>query len=512
MSDELNFGAPNGTPATTASGEDDSSQRREKLLALLRGRLHWAILLSLILGGGLGYLLYNSVVPMYRSTGSVVVEGKGIFTNLDNPTDKRGWYSFVARQQQLLRSREVAERAMATDTWLSRGDEAVPWTPEEFSKAIDTEIDERNNDRNIFTISFDAPDAITAGLGNRALLEAYSTEYDIRAENEFRQEIRQLQSQIQKSEIIIETELGQRRTVITDNEFNQMDAQIRAFVNQRIELQEALDFVRAQLDSRNPIKEGMSTNPADLIATDPVLTEYQAQLQQIEDAIKVLEFEGKGPGHIQVKRLTSQRDVIKAKMEERLEQLLSEDTTVLLGDPEYDQLRLDEQLLTRQLNEIEQRLESLTTKQSDIAGIQDRIEAEMKIIEEARENISEIDVELEARKGTIDAFAPGATPSSPDNGGKAKQVAVLGAMAGTGVGFGFVMLLGLLDSRLRHAGDARMGLPNLRMLGILPTLPENFADPEQSERAAHAVHHIRTLLQISNRGTARVFSITSPAA
>ncbi|MEM9916271.1 MAG: AAA family ATPase [Planctomycetota bacterium] len=512
MSDELNFGAPNATPATTASGEDDSSQRREKLLALLRGRLHWAILLSLILGGGLGYLLYNSVVPMYRSTGSVVVEGKGIFTDLDNPTNKSRWYSFVARQQQLLRSREVAERAMATDTWLSRGDEAVPWTPEEFSKAIDTEIDERNNDRNIFTISFDAPDAITAGLGNRALLEAYSTEYDIRAENEFRQEIRQLQSQIQKSEIIIETELGQRRTVITDNEFNQMDAQIRAFVNQRIELQEALDFVRAQLDSRNPIKEGMSTNPADLIATDPVLAEYQAELEQIEDDIKVLEFQNKGPGHIQVKRLTSQRDVIKAKMEERLEQLLSEDTTVLLGDPEYDQLGRDEQLLTRQLTEIEQRLESLTTKQSDIAGIQDRIEAEMKIIEEARENISEIDVELEARKGTIDAFAPGATPSSPDNGGKAKQVAVLGAMAGTGVGFGFVMLLGLLDSRLRHAGDARMGLPNLRMLGILPTLPENFADPEQSERAAHAVHHIRTLLQISNRGTARVFSITSPAA
>ena len=133
MSDELNFGAPNGTPATTATGEDDSSRRREKLMSLLRGRLHWAVILSVILGGGLGYLAYNSVVPMYRSTGSVVVEGKGIFTNLDNPTDKRGWYSFVARQQQLLRSREVAARAMATDTWLSRGDEAVPWTPEEFS-------------------------------------------------------------------------------------------------------------------------------------------------------------------------------------------------------------------------------------------------------------------------------------------------------------------------------------------------------------------------------------------
>lgn len=512
MSDELNFGAHSATPAPQASGDDDSSQRREKLMALLRGRLHWAIILSVVIGGGLGYLAYSSVVPMYRSTGSVVVERNFVLYRTDDPTSKNRWFSFVMRQQQLLRSREVAERALATDTWQSRGDEAVMWTAEEFSKAIETEIDEKNSDKNIFEISFDAPDGITAGLGNRALLEAYSEEFDYRAENEYRKTIMQLQSQVQKSEINIKNHLAQRRTVLSDYEFNQMEAQIKALTNQRIQLQEDLDIVRAELNSRNPIKEGMSTNPADLIATDPILSQYQAELEAIEDAIKILEFEGKGPGHIQVKRWISQRDVVKAKMDERLEQLLSEDTTALLGDPEYDQLRQLEQRWHRQLADVEQRLEQLNEKQGDIAGIQNLIDAEMEIIEDSREKINEINVELESVKGTIDAFAPGATPSEPHNSGKAKQVAVLGGMAGTGLGFGFVMLLGLLDSRLRHAGDARMGLPNTRMLGILPTLPENFADPEQSERAAHAVHHIRTLLQISNRGTARVFSITSPAA
>lgn len=514
MSDELNFGAHNGSPAPTPAGDDDTSQRREKLLALLRGRLHWAIILSLLLGGGLGYLGYSSVVPMYRSTGEVVVESKELlFDDVDNSTSKNRWYSFVARQEQMLRSREVAERALATDEWQSRGTDAVAWSAEDFSKAIATEIDDKNNDKNIFEISFDAPDGITAGVGNRALLAAYSEEFDYRAENGFRKTIMQLQSQIQRSELNIKQQLAQRRTVVTDYEFNQMEAEIRALTNQRIELREDLDIVRAELNSRSPIQEGVSTNPADLITTDPVLAGMQNEVDAIENAIKALEFDGKGPGHIQVRRLLSQRDVIKSNMDVRIEQLLSEDTTAIFGgDPEYDRMRLLEQRWHRQLADVEQRLEQLNDKQSQIAGIQGLIDSEAKIIDRARGNVNEINVELEALKGTIDILAPGATPNEPHNGGKANQVAVLGVMAGTTIGFGFVMLIGMLDSRLRHAGDARMGLRDTRMLGILPTLPENFADPEQSERAAHAVHHIRTLLQISNRGTARVFSITSPAA
>ncbi len=238
-------------------------------MALLRGRLHWAILLSVLLGGGLGYLGYISVVPMYRSTGSVVIERNTLLYRTDDPTSKDRWFSFVVRQQQLLRSREVAERALASDTWQSRGADAVAWDAEDFSKAIETDIDESNNTKNIFEISFDAPDGLTAGLGNRALLDAYSEEFDYRAENEYRKTIMQLQSQVQKSEINIKQYLAQRRTVVTDYEFNQMEAEIRALTNQRIELRENLDIVRAGLNSRNPVQDGMSTNPADLIAATP---------------------------------------------------------------------------------------------------------------------------------------------------------------------------------------------------------------------------------------------------
>jgi Mrp family chromosome partitioning ATPase len=51
------------------------------------------------------------------------------------------------------------------------------------------------------------------------------------------------------------------------------------------------------------------------------------------------------------------------------------------------------------------------------------------------------------------------------------------------------------------------------LLGILPELPQDLADPEQAAMAAHCVHQIRTLLQIGQRGEdRRSFAITSPAA
>ncbi len=54
------------------------------------------------------------------------------------------------------------------------------------------------------------------------------------------------------------------------------------------------------------------------------------------------------------------------------------------------------------------------------------------------------------------------------------------------------------DHRIRHAADAEVGLHSFRLLGMLPTLPDDLTDPEQVALAAYAVHHIRILLQISS--------------
>src|SRR5690606_20293009 len=88
----------------------------------------------------------------------------------------------------------------------------------------------------------------------------------------------------------------------------------------------------------------------------------------------------------------------------------------------------------------------------------------------------------------------------------------MGLLAGGGLGVGIVLLIGLMDRHLRHAGDAAMGLPDVRMLGMLPTLPEQIDDPEEAEMAANAVHHIRTMLQLGHETGSRVMSVTSASA
>jgi capsular exopolysaccharide synthesis family protein len=89
-------------------------------------------------------------------------------------------------------------------------------------------------------------------------------------------------------------------------------------------------------------------------------------------------------------------------------------------------------------------------------------------------------------------------------------------MAGIGFIFGgltpafVVLLVGLLDGRFRYSDETNTDLGGVPLLGILPNLPDLLTDPSQAATAAHCVHQIRTILQITGHSTdRRVFSITS---
>ncbi|MEM7624425.1 MAG: AAA family ATPase [Planctomycetota bacterium] len=509
MSDELNFNAPQANAAAAFS--DDSSERREKIAALLRGRLHWAIIISLILAPLLGFLGYKSVVPMYRSTGGVTVDRDKLLYDMGSADGGR-WVSFLKQEQTRLTSHDVAERAMATEEWKKRGEDASPWSKEAFAAAVSYDMDERDRKNNFFKIMFDAPSGKTAGAGNRALLEAYKQDYAIEQENAFQSEITKLKRIISQARNRIENQIGDRRTVLSDADYVQLERRLVYLTNQQLNLKNQLAVVRARIDARNPVGAGISTDPASLLTADPQLATWQAEMEKWKGEKDRLAMLGYGPGHQQVKRVDSQIALLQTRIATRLEQLQSDSDTPLLGDPEYDQLRQQEKQLFALLREVDAQLISLGEKKGEVAKNETEIASEQQIIDKARTKIDQMMIELDQVRDAVTIRGQGAYPNAPFNSGKSKQMAILGGMGGVFVAFGLVMGVGLLDRRLRNAGDARMGLRETRMLGILPTLPENFADPEQSERAAHAVHHIRTLLQISNRGTARVFSITSPAA
>ena len=88
-----------------------------------------------------------------------------------------------------------------------------------------------------------------------------------------------------------------------------------------------------------------------------------------------------------------------------------------------------------------------------------------------------------------------------------------GAAGGLGLGFALMALIGFFDRRVKSVADTRLLYDRSnRILGILPSLPDDLTDPDQAATAAFCVHHIRTLLQIGAGGTSHpVIAVTSAA-
>jgi capsular exopolysaccharide synthesis family protein len=112
--------------------------------------------------------------------------------------------------------------------------------------------------------------------------------------------------------------------------------------------------------------------------------------------------------------------------------------------------------------------------------------------------------------GTLSVVDDGSVPSPA--GDRRPVFAALGFMAGAAVPVGFLLLIGLANPRYRFSDETHSDLNGLNLLGILPDLPDRLSDPEQASIAAHCVHQIRTMLQISGApDERRVFAITSAA-
>ena len=484
--------------------------RRERLMGLLRGRLHWAILLALLFGGALGYFAYQSVEPEYLSTGRVEVANPPEIIGKDTILDMGMWTGFVQKQNSIIRGEEVARRAMRSETWKGRENPGADWTTMQFRRSLDVDINEQNRSDNVFAIGFLSDDPATAEAGANAAIQAYIDVITGQTQEESASETAKLQSAMNAANSRKNQQIAIRRTILPDDQVDQLDQQIRYYNADLLEKKNQLADVRAQIDSYSPSDDGLPATRGDLISTDQMARELQAEITALDNAILELAAGGYGPGHYRSKRESNRRQVLTAALEDRL-QLLQSDTGPI-NDPAFDQLRRYEQIYHRQVADTEAELERLNETSMRITGIERELELQDEVIRLAQERIRDIEVNNQGRGDAIRPIAYGDRPSEPNNAGRNVQMAVAGGTGGAMLGFGLVMLVGLMDRRLRHAGDAKTGIPQTRILGILPTLPENFADPEQSEKASHAVHHIRTLLQIANGGNARVFSVTSPAA
>jgi Mrp family chromosome partitioning ATPase/uncharacterized protein involved in exopolysaccharide biosynthesis len=137
---------------------------------------------------------------------------------------------------------------------------------------------------------------------------------------------------------------------------------------------------------------------------------------------------------------------------------------------------------------------------------EDDMMAKLKEVERRSEQLN-----IEAQTaGRIKVISEGDTPLIPY---KDRRVLFGAAAASAGMGFGvaIVFMFGLLDRRFRTIHDAHDNFGRISMLGIMPQLPDDLADPDQAMITARCVHQIRTLLQIGSDSQGRqVYMVTSP--
>ena len=170
-----------------------------------------------------------------------------------------------------------------------------------------------------------------------------------------------------------------------------------------------------------------------------------------------------------------------------------------------------ERQLTQMVQTLRDEVQNLGDKNYRVQQLKQQQETVRRDREETRQRLEALSVES-AVGGRVNVISRGDRPLEPANLSKRRQLTLVGGVFGGSTGFGIILLLGLLDRRLKTSDDARYSFQQMRLLGILPTLPDNLTDPEQASAAAFAVHHIRTMIQLASADAAhRVFAVTSPA-
>jgi Mrp family chromosome partitioning ATPase len=515
------YTAANDSFADYDSGEQQASGvTPQAILRLLRGRWHWAILLGVILAVGGGYVGLNFEKPEYTAQSDIVVNpGYNVPVEITDYSTYEPYWNMVLTEMDLLEAFQTAEIAMQQPAWQQAMDTVGPevgeMSPEGFISNL-TLYPPHNNDRSL-EVLYIHENPVIAQAGLNSLLQAYRT---VRKQDQTQgmdESLKLLQDRRRNLELRERQIREQMRLVIPDSEYltinRRLSSKLGELANMEFKLAELELILGPFLDPEN---QQAKLTLQEMMKQDPEMIALLDQKKALEDEFiyqtEILRRGETMASVVQVKRQLSRVDRQILELESKW--IVQGQETDLPMPQQVVDLMSRHKALSAKVTELQAETNDLATRiaavkedelelgqtQASIRNVLDEID-KLKDTGDLldKNNLTRVEIGLDAQ-----------LPSAPSNADKRVMMAGAGSAGGMGLGFGLVMLIGLMDRRLRHVSDTAANLPGTSVLGILPTLPADLKDPEQAETASHCVHHIRTLLQIG--GTNRVFSITSPAA
>ena len=499
--------------------ELEAHRRRQKLLLLLRGRFHWAALLALVgatVGATIGYF---SQPHLYAGNGQIeMLPAKDrLLYKTHHNRGMRGFGEFVHTQILSMQSPRVLAHAEADEAWRNAAAKArVSDRIDSSSLFIDTV--KKTYQVNVKYLTRD-PDLALAGV--RAVINAYMRDYQNRQEQSESQNLKFLYDRRNSLQSELDDLKAQKdelsRTAIGSNSLkHRYGIKIKNIEDIESELQDLEIRMKVLQVYASDLKQDMLLSELQIVERYPQMHELLKRRQEFEDAIKVLQGMGFMDNHNEFIKLQVQLDALNSQISRFVRQVREWNSDGEgIGDPEtlaeINQLRVRQAELGKHLDDEKRTAEDWDRKITQFDELDAAINTNTVWLHETKQEIERRTVESQL-PDNVQVVNTGQRSNEPANGKGRIKRAVLGGGGGASLGIGILLMIGILDRRLRHVEEAETDAPSARLLGVLPTLPANLDDPDQAVLMAHSVHHIRTLLQIGRDPTGLVYSITSPAA
>ncbi len=502
MTKRLISGGPEDTWGFDASGADAAVDTEvsvwRKLHNILRGRYHWAILLALVGMAGGSYLGWESQVPIYRAEGLVYIA-----PSMPSPDDPAGtsvlpmFQGFVAYQLHVMEGSTATQAAMETDEWKGTG-EGV--SPAAIRKFVQSRKLKRGRGAPYIQVAFEHEDPETAFAGLQAILTSYEKIFE--EQNRDIERLEDTQNKISELKALIKA--GNDEILTQTSMYGSTDGlkkRAELAVDRVMEIRAEFDRIDAAIhDRENDVEveqddEDAPTPIGEIAVKSPWLNDALGQIEDLEMEEARLS-ETLPDGHRQLRAL---RDRI-AILQKRIDRYVK-DWNRVYKVREVGTLSLKDLKASRK--SLESRLKALT-EESRVLGSTlitvGRVENALADNENDLRRMERLEEYLrnqQVGKGRLRIEERGRVPTSHFKDGRISHAAA-GGIGGAGLGVFIVLLLGLLDRRIRSSGGLDRGLSRLRLLGLIPFLPRTGGDPVDRETANIFVHQIRTLLQIGN--------------
>lgn len=503
----------------------------KRVHCLLRGRYVLALVLG-ALGASLGAVAgYTSQQPLYMSEGKIHVRpmlGK-ILDETEMSSMMPMFRNYVNTQAALVKSQRVIDRAMQSSAWRDLGRGASPGEKLGFERSLSVDVD--NQSGQIIDVAFIDADPNAAMVGLREVIRSYR---DIHAEEE-RLDDPQRVNVLRERQRVLQNEVDRRTSTIQSigEEFGTVDLSERLEHDQQylFELESTLRQLQIELervqtrqelngDQKLTIADDMDV--AQIAEVDQYMADLLAQRRGYEGQVERLRASGIGPRHRDMKRALADLDAIDVQIGSYKQQWMAShggDGALKLSvgastDPQ--QISAQIKLVSGKLEEWRVQTNDVVKKNQRILQLQADNERDRAELVRVVDRLEQIELEskiqqFEGLSGRISILSEGEMPTAPAIDRRVK-LAGAGFVMGGGTPVALIMLFGLLSGRYRYSDEAK-GQIRAPLLGILPKLPDNLTDPEQTSVAAHCVHQIRTLLQLAvTEDRTPVFAVTSPTA